>query len=59
VRQYGVRFGDGSVRHPWNGYTQLLRAVEEAERLRSKYTPDKFTVVCRDSLDQQWQEFVR
>lgn len=47
--EFGIRFGDGSVRHPWNGRTQLQRAGEELEHLRAEYPGDPFELVGRVS----------
>jgi hypothetical protein len=46
--QYGVRFRDGSVRHPWNGRTQRQRAEEE-------HAPH-LVLVSRDGPDAPWRE---
>lgn len=45
--QWGVMFKDGSVRHPWNGYTAQRRAEEEAARLYREHPGDTFVVVHR------------
>lgn len=57
-KQWGVRYLDGSVSHPWNGGTARQRAEEEAERLRQMYPSDAargaYTVVCRHSDTERW-----
>ena len=55
---YGVRFRDGSVRHPWNGRTQLQRATEELARLRKEYPGDAeaIVLVSRPGPDGPWVE---
>lgn len=45
--QYGVRFGDGSIRASWNGRTQRDQAEAEVERLSKEYAPDRFALVRR------------
>lgn len=52
--QFGVRFQDGSVAHPWNGRTQLQRATEEQERLRREFPRDTFELVVREREDGPW-----
>jgi hypothetical protein len=57
--EWGVRFTDGSVRHPWNGRTARLRAEEELERLRREYpneSRDNLSLVFRENRKTQWME---
>lgn len=52
---YGVRFGDGSVLHSWNGRTQRDRAEEKAAKLREHFTRDTFEVVRRRAPGDEWE----
>jgi hypothetical protein len=56
--QYGIRFDDGSVRHPFNGRMQRQRAIAEAARLAALYHPDNITPVRR-RIDGhgEWETF--
>jgi hypothetical protein len=53
--QYGVRFGDGSIRDCWNGYSQRRRATDELARLRAEYPRDNMALVRRAGRDAPWE----
>ena len=56
--QYGVRFKDGSVAHPWNGHTQHMRAAAFCHRLVAEARPENkgdYAVVRRVLPDGPWQ----
>lgn len=55
--QYGIQFHDGSVLHPWNGRTELMRARNYLEYLEYTYPNDSFVLVTRDGSDKPWREF--
>jgi hypothetical protein len=57
--EYGVRFSDGSVLHPWNGATQRRRATERIAYMRKEYPGDTFVLVCRSARDAPWQNAER
>lgn len=51
---WGVMFSDGSVRHKWNGRTQLQRALEERDRCNKEYPNDNITIAFRESESAPW-----
>lgn len=59
--EYGVRFGDRSVAHPFNGDTQLMRCREMLARLCIEYpkgaADGEFTLVHRQ-MGGDWEPIV-
>ncbi len=55
--QYGIQFHDGSVSHPFNGRTELMRIRNMLEYLEECYPSDKFVIVTREDRDKPWRVF--
>jgi hypothetical protein len=55
--EWGVRWRDGSVSHPWNGRTQRQRAEEFLAKIKVEYPGDASTyrLVWRMNRDSEWQ----
>lgn len=62
--QWGVRFHDGSVLHPWNGRTQEQRAREFVEQHNRHIMQkrgeireiDQVALVARYDVSKPWME---
>lgn len=53
--QYGIRFGDGSIKDSFNGSTQRQRAKDEVNLMNAMYAPDRHVLVRR-RRGGEWEE---
>jgi hypothetical protein len=55
---WGVMFSDGSVRHRWNGRTQLHRALRHLDQLKQEWPTENITLCYRKTPTSPWVRVV-